>query len=176
MIRFLLPAAVVLAMVAPGEQAPMPSPPAVIAGMGQEPTLRMDLQLEGISPAIALMGFSMNVEHSGGQGAAPRFRDFHLIKQVDATSPALFTACVSARPIPIAVIVLRREGEQAREFMRYTLRRVRIKSIAAGADIGGALTEQINLDFERIELRYTPPGRDAVPLESSWDKTSGAGP
>lgn len=160
MSRCLLPLFLtVVAQIAPG---PFP----VLAPPPPGSTLEMYLRLEGVPGELLLTGLEAGVDHAG---AAARAHDFQVVKRLDAASPRLFVACASAAPFPTAVVTVRYAGESPGELMRYTLRGVRIKSVIARGNIGGAMNEELRLGFERIEIQYTPPDSRLQPVKSFWD-------
>lgn len=113
-------------------------------------------------------------EGGGRTASRPILSDVAIIKNVDKSSPLLFTEAVLGSGGKNAEIHLTRAistGEE-RVYMKLRLYDILVSSLAtSGSDL---LTESVGLNYLKIEMEYTPYTADGVPLEpvqSSYDLT-----
>jgi type VI secretion system secreted protein Hcp len=132
--------------------------------------------IEGESPdskhskEIQLLSFSFGADQpassSSGGGAGTgkvNMHDLSVLKQVDKASPKLLVACATGQHIASAVLTARKAGGDQQDYMTVTLSDVVISSVqasgqAAGGD--GAPSEQVSLNFTKINFEYKEQGKD----------------
>jgi type VI secretion system secreted protein Hcp len=110
----------------------------------------------------------------GGGGGAGKLtmQDVGFVIPVSRASPKLFLACASGTHISQAILTCRRADGDRREFLKYTFSDVLVLSFeinGSASDFG--ITNQISLNFKRIEKEYTRQKEDGT-LESvraGWD-------
>jgi len=80
-------------------------------------------------------------------------QDFHFTMPVNKASPALFLACTQGDHIKNAILTCRKAG-QDQEFMKVTMNDVLVSSFQIGGAGGVVPTDQISLNFAKIEVEY----------------------
>jgi type VI secretion system secreted protein Hcp len=92
----------------------------------------------------------------GGGGGAGKvsMQDFHFTMPVNKASPALFLACAQGDHIKNAILTCRKAGKKQQEFLKFTLSNVLISSFQIGGTGGFVPTDQISLNFAKIEVEY----------------------
>jgi type VI secretion system secreted protein Hcp len=73
---------------------------------------------------------------------------------VNKASPALFLACAQGDHIKNAILTCRKAGKKQQEFLKFTLSNVLISSFQIGGTGGFVPTDQISLNFAKIEVEY----------------------
>jgi type VI secretion system secreted protein Hcp len=81
-------------------------------------------------------------------------QDFHFTMPVNKASPALFLACAQSDHIKNAILTCRKAGRDQQEFMKVTMNDVLVSSFQIGGAGGVVPTDQISLNFEKIEVEY----------------------
>lgn len=125
---------------------------------------------------IEVMSFSWGVTQTGsagggGGGGAGKAvnQDFHFTTAVSKASPVLMLACATGRHLPSALLTLRKAGGQAIEFVKIRMQDVLISSYqTGGAADDGAPTDQVSLNFVKIDFTYTQPRTGEV-VETTFD-------
>jgi type VI secretion system secreted protein Hcp len=112
----------------------------------------------------------------GGGGGAGKvaMQDFHFVMRVNKASPTLMLACASGRHLKQAVLTARKAGKDQQEFLRWTFEDLLVTSYqTAGGESGEAVpTDQISLNFAKIQVEYRPQGAGgalAPPVTAGWD-------
>ncbi len=129
---------------------------------------------------IQLLSFSWGEQNSGahtvggGAGAGKvSMQDFQFAAHESIASPKLFLACASGQHIRTATLTARRSGESPVEFLKLVLTDVLVSAFQAGGSAAdGPPTDQVSLNFGRIEFSYTPQlqnGANGTPVTASWD-------
>ena len=145
---------------------------------------------------IDVMSFSWGmsqtgVQASGGGGGAGKVKvhDIVITKKTDASSPLLMLNCANGAHIKEANFVVRKAGGEQLEYLKIKLTDVLVSSykphassINTTADDWEALTtaghdeiptEQISLNFAKVEFCYQPQGADGKaqggPIMAGWD-------
>jgi type VI secretion system secreted protein Hcp len=134
--------------------------------------------IEGESPdskhakEIQLLSFSFGADQpassntGGGAGTGKvNMHDLSVLKQVDKASPKLLVACSTGQHISSAVLTARKAGGDQQDYMTVTLSDVLVSSVqasgqAAGTD--GTPTEQVSLNFTKINFEYKEQGSDGT--------------
>jgi type VI secretion system secreted protein Hcp len=98
--------------------------------------------------------------HSGGGGGAGKanFQDLSITKYVDSASTNLLKHVANGQHIKDAVLTVRKAGgDNPVEYMIVTMTDVMVTSYQTGGSGGeDRLTENITLNFAKVESKYTP--------------------
>jgi type VI secretion system Hcp family effector len=98
---------------------------------------------------------------SGGSAGKVSMQDFHFVADLSQASPQLFSAVAKGKHFPTAVLTLRQNGAEPRNYLKYELENVMISSYQAHGHGGAVPTDQFSLNFEEVKVNYqapTPPG------------------
>ena len=81
--------------------------------------------------------------------------DFHFTMAASKASPQLMQYCAFGRPIPKAVLTIRKAGQKQQEYMKVTLSDAMISSYQTDGQAGANTIpkEQISLNFGRLKFR-----------------------
>jgi type VI secretion system secreted protein Hcp len=117
------------------------------------------------------------VRSSGGGGGSGKvsLQDFHFVKAIDKSSPALFKRTVSGQRIKKAILFVRKAGGDQQEYLQITLSDVLVssyKTTPQPAGSGAGPTDQFSLNYAKIEYSYRPQNADgslAPPLTTTYD-------
>jgi type VI secretion system secreted protein Hcp len=92
----------------------------------------------------------------GGGGGAGKIsmQDFHFTMPVNKASPALFLACAQGDHVKNAILTCRKAGRDQQEFLKATMNDVLVSSFQIGGAGGVVPTNQISLNFAKIEVEY----------------------
>lgn len=99
----------------------------------------------------------------GGGGGAGKvsMQDFHFTMKVNKASPKLFLACATGQHIKDALLVCRKAGKEQQEYLKIKFSDLLVSSYqTGGASESVVPTEQISLNFAKIELSYAPQKPD----------------
>jgi type VI secretion system secreted protein Hcp len=137
---------------------------------------------------IELLSYSFGVSNSGsfpsgGGGGAGKasFQDFHFVSRTQKSSPRLFLACASGQHIKFATMTMRKAGNRTPDFYKVILSDVLVTSFQQGASADGVEsvpTEQISLNFAKIEIDYTvqdAKGALGETVQAIWDLAENSG-
>jgi type VI secretion system secreted protein Hcp len=103
--------------------------------------------------------------HVGGGGGAGKVdvHDISLTKNVDKATPALIRSCCNGEHFDEAVLVVRKAGKDALDYLKITMTSVLVTSYQTGGSDGDpTLTENINLCFAKFKCSYTPQKEDGT--------------
>jgi type VI secretion system secreted protein Hcp len=110
---------------------------------------------------IDIQSFSWGATQSGtfavgGGGGAGKvsMQDFHFTMPDNKASPALFLACAQGDHIKNAILTCRKAGRDQQEFLKVTMNDVLVSSFQIGGAEGVVPTDQISLNFAKIEVEY----------------------
>ena len=132
--------------------------------------------------SIELLGFSWgetnasNVAHGGGGGAGRvSMQDLHFTMKVNKASPTLMLACATGKHFQKVTLICRKAGEQQKDFLKFTLSNVLVSSYQSTGDTSADPTEQLSLNFLKIQMAYSRPSADGsvVPVETIFDLRAG---
>jgi type VI secretion system secreted protein Hcp len=131
---------------------------------------------------IDIMSFSWGaaqtgVSATGGGGGAGKvqFQDIHFVKKTDASSPLLMLNCATGTHIKEGNFVVRKAGGTQLEYLKIKLTDVLVSGFKEhGASSGGDIpSEEISLNFAKVEYSYQPQGADGKaqggPILAGWD-------
>jgi len=103
---------------------------------------------------------SMHVGGGGGAGKVA-IQDLAFTKYVDRSSPNLINTCCTGKHYPKATITVRKAGDKPVEYLIITMTDVIVTSISTGGSGGeDRLTENVSLNFAKVEVQYTPQTKD----------------
>ena len=128
---------------------------------------------------ISCWGWSMTQSgsmHSGTGGGAGKVNIANIAveKSLDKSTPNLMMACATGKHYPEARIVVRKAGGASNvEYLVITLKEVMVASYETrAAATNDVLTEEISLNFARIEVSYQPQkddgGKEGGPVRFGW--------
>ena len=113
--------------------------------------------------------------HTGGGGGTGKVEVHNLefTKYADKATPVLFEHCCSGKHIPEALLTVRKAGENPLEYLVIKMEKVLISSYSTGGSTGDdRLTENIGLDFAKVEVTYTPQKDDGsgdAAITNTWN-------
>jgi type VI secretion system secreted protein Hcp len=115
--------------------------------------------------------------HSGaGGGGAGKvsMQDFHFVMKQNKASPDLFLACAAGKHIPKAELTCRKAGGKQEEFFKVKMSDLLVSSFQTGGSAHGDIvpTDQVSLNFSKIEVEYKPQKPDGTldsPQKAGWD-------
>lgn len=112
--------------------------------------------------------------HSGGGTAGKvSFKNLTITKRTDTASPKLMLACSSGNHIKEATLTMRKSGGNKAEFVRLKLNDLMVSSLdnaSSGSD--EVITEQVSLDFSKVQFEYfrqKPDGSLEPVSPFKWD-------
>ena len=112
---------------------------------------------------------------SGGGGGAGKvaLQDIHFTSKVSTASPRLFLSCATGQHIKKAVLTARKAGERPQEFLKIEFDDVLVSSYQTGGAKEDLPTDQISLNFAKIEFDYLeqkPDGSIGSLVKAGWDQ------
>lgn len=131
-----------------------------------------EIQLDSFSFGASQTG---TMAHGGGGGAGKvAMQDFSFTTRVSKASAKLQLACWSGQHIKKATLVCRRAGAEQQEYLKVTMSDILVSSYQIGGSSVGDLipTEQVSLNFAKIEFEYKPQKEDGTldaPAMAGWD-------
>ena len=134
---------------------------------------------------IQLVSFSLTASNPSTAGGATtgsaagrvKFSTFNIRKRVDKASAALLQACAAGDKFDRATVTVRKAGGKvALEYLVYTFEQVCVDGITTSGEAASAddVTEDVQLSFATVHLKYTPQRADGAgdsPIEGGWDLT-----
>jgi type VI secretion system secreted protein Hcp len=117
---------------------------------------------------------------SGGGGGAGKvsMKDVLFVMKVNKASPVLMLACAEGRHIKSAELICRRAGKEQQEYYTVKLTDILVSQFQLNAGRSEVIpTEQIMLNFARIEFAYRPQKADGTldaPVKAGWDVKANA--
>ncbi|WP_206244448.1 Hcp family type VI secretion system effector [Novosphingobium terrae] len=141
-------------------------------------------QKKGHEKEIDIISFNFGAAqhgsfHTGGAGGGSgkaEIRDISITKEVDKSSPKLFSACASGRHIPQIIIYSQKAGDGTNPLVYYkiTLEDVIVSSVDnQGAAHGDAIMESIVFNTAKVTFDYQPQnrtgGKDGGIITASYD-------
>jgi type VI secretion system secreted protein Hcp len=114
--------------------------------------------------------------HVGGGAGAGKVdvQDISVTKYVDSASPVLMKACANGSHFDKATLTVRKAGGTSPvEYVTIHMNEVFITAVATGGSGGeDRLTENVLLNFAKVDLYYTPQtekGAKGTPIGFKWD-------
>ncbi len=119
---------------------------------------------------IDVLGWSWGMSQSGsmhvGGGAGSgkvNIQDVSLTKYVDKASPSLMQACCNGTHLTEATLTVRKAGKDALDYLKIKMSPVLVTSVDTGGSGGeDRLTENVTLNFAKVEVGYTPQKEDGT--------------
>jgi type VI secretion system secreted protein Hcp len=115
---------------------------------------------------------STHISSGGGSGKV-NFQDISFTKYVDKASPSLLSTCASGKHIKEATLTVRKAGGSPVEYLKIKINDIIVSAYSTGGSGGeDRLTENVTLNFAKIEYAYTPQKADGSPetaLVTTWD-------
>jgi type VI secretion system secreted protein Hcp len=109
-------------------------------------------------------GESNSGTHAGGGGGGAgkvAMQDFHFTMSLNKASPLLFQSCANGTHIKKAVLTCRKAGKEQQEYLLINFEDLLVSSYQTGGSGGDIVpTEQISLNFAKIEFQYKPQKAD----------------
>ncbi len=99
--------------------------------------------------------------HGGGGGGAGKVSvgDLSFTKYVDIATPPLLLASSNGKHIKEATLYVRKAGEQPLEYVVIKLEKILVSSVSTGGAGGqDRLTENVTLNFAKVEFKYVKQG------------------
>lgn len=105
---------------------------------------------------------SMHVGGGAGSGKV-NIQDVSLTKYVDKSSPNLMRACCNGEHLTEATLTVRKAGKDALDYLKIKMSPVLVTSLDTGGSGGeDRLTENVTLNFAKVEVGYTPQKKDGT--------------
>jgi len=108
----------------------------------------------------------MGTHVGGGGGGAGKvsMQDFHFVMKINKASPKLFLACATGQHIKEGKLTCRKAGGDQQEFLTVKLSDLLVSSYQTGGSAHGDIvpTDQIALNYSKIELEYKPQKPDGT--------------
>lgn len=105
---------------------------------------------------------SMHMGGGGGSGKVS-IQDVSFTKYVDRSSPNLMKACCKGDHVKEAILTVRKAGSNPVEYIVIKMHGVLISSVSTGGSGGeDRLTENVSLNFAKVELDYQPQKEDGA--------------
>lgn len=100
---------------------------------------------------------------AGGGGGAGKvaMQDFHFTMKVNKASPKLFLACANGEHIAEAKLTCRKAGKGQQEYLIFKFTDLLVASYQTGGSHSDLVpSDQISLNFSKIEIEYKPQKPD----------------
>lgn len=118
--------------------------------------------------------------HAGGGGGGAgkvTMQDFHFVMKTNKATPELMLSCAIGKHIKEATLTCRKAGGEQQEFLKIKFSDLLVSSYQTGGSSGGDVipTEQISLNFSKIEYEYKPQKADGSldgPVKAGYDLKS----
>lgn len=113
--------------------------------------------------------------HMGGGGGSGKadIQDVSFTHFIDSASPKLMQYLFSGKHVPKGELVIRKAGDKPLEYLKVQLEDVMITSLSTGGSGGeDRLTENVTLNFAKVNVIYTPQGKDGsggAEIKAGWD-------
>jgi len=121
------------------------------------------------------MSNSGSAQMGGGAGSGKvNVQDLSVTKYTDKSTVNLQLACAQGTHLDSAILTVRKAGGKAPvEYIKITMTEVMITSVTAGGSGGeDRLTENISLNFAKVDYQYTPQKDDGsgdTAIDFKWD-------
>lgn len=151
-----------------------------IDGGSEDQMHKDELDVESWSFGESQPGTKYQSGGGGGGAGKVKMQDLLVTSRVDKHTPVLFLACATGEHIKKAVLTMRQSSEDAAGqasffdvFLKVTLEDVLVSSYQVGGSAGSDSipTDQISLNFAKIEYEYNRQSRDGTNSISKggWD-------
>ncbi|HWD91498.1 MAG TPA: type VI secretion system tube protein Hcp [Verrucomicrobiae bacterium] len=101
---------------------------------------------------------------SGGGAGKVSMHDFNFTMKINKASPKLFLACATGQHIKEALLTCRRAGKDQQEYLKIKFSELLVSNFQTGGSGGEGVvpTDQISLNFGKIEISYAPQKGDGT--------------
>jgi type VI secretion system Hcp family effector len=102
-----------------------------------------------------------------------KFHEIQIEKVVDSSSTLLYKACCLEDPIPSLIMVSRKAGGDALNYLQYIFREVHVTSIQWKGGGAERAKETVTLDFKAMGMQYiqqTAEGRATGASDWRWNR------
>lgn len=110
---------------------------------------------------------------AGGGSGKVNMQDLSITKYIDKSSTDLMLAACNGKHFKEAMLYVRKAGEKPLEYLKIKLTEVLITSVSTGGSGGeDRLTENISLNFAKVNVDYTPQKADGsgdAAVSMGWD-------
>ena len=98
----------------------------------------------------------------GARAGKVAMQDFHFVMKLNAASPGLMRACATGKHIKTAVLTGRKAGKDQMEYLTFKFHDVLVSSFQTGGSEQSDVvpTDQVSLNFSKIEVAYRPQKPD----------------
>jgi type VI secretion system secreted protein Hcp len=116
--------------------------------------------------------------HAGGGhgGGKVVMQDFHFVMKCNKASPKLMLACATGEHIKEALLICRKAGKTQQEYLKIKFTDLMVSSFQTGGSSHGTVaTDQISLNFAKIEWEYKEQKQDGSlgsPVKAGYDAKS----
>ena len=107
----------------------------------------------------------------GGLGKA-NFQELSFQHAYDKASPNLAKKCAAGEHFPTVTLTSRKSGDGQKDFLKITMKKAFVTSVAPGGSSGGDLMESVSLACDFIEFEYKPQddgGKLGGPVKFGYD-------
>ena len=130
---------------------------------------------------IDVLSWSWGLEQSGaihpgpgGGGGAGKVsvHGLSITKRTDAATPKLMLTCANGRRIKEALLTVRKPGGNQLEFVRIKMNDVLVSSVSDSVSGDDSITENVALNFSKVEVDYVrqkPDGSTGETIQFKWD-------
>jgi len=153
-----------------------------VPGESQDKSHKEEIQVFSWSIGAAQPAIASGGGTGGGAGKV-KFKDFHIIKPVDKSSPKLMAACASGQHFTSLVFTARRAGGTQADYWTMNLQNVLVSSYetnsgsdensgAASGDKYGMPVDSITFNFGKIDITYNSQNADGTKgaaVKAGWD-------
>ena len=109
----------------------------------------------------------------GGGGGKVNIQDLVFTKYIDTSSTNLYLKCCNGKHYEEAKLTVRKAGETPVEYMKVHMEKVMVTGISSGGSGSeDRVTENVQLNFKKVTVIYTPQGPDGSPqaeMDIGWD-------
>lgn len=147
-----------------------------IDGEAMDPGHENEIQVESFSFGESQFGTVRGASGGGGGAGKVQVQDIHFVTKLDKSTPILMLACATGEHIKEAVLTCRKAGDAtggARfEYLKVCFVDILVSSYQTGGSAGDVVpTDQISLNFAKIEMTYTYQDQTGKPgtVRGAWD-------
>ena len=143
-----------------------------IKGESKDKVHKDTIEVDSFSWGVSNAG--SHASNTGGGAGKASFQDIHFTSQVAKASTNLAQACASGKHIKKAVLFVRKQGEQQKDYYVVTLEDLLVSSYQSGDAVGGSSipTDQFSLNYAKIKFEYKPQKADGdldAAMTMTWD-------
>jgi len=106
---------------------------------------------------------------TGGGSGKVAMQDFHFVMATNKASPLLLLNCATGKHIPNAIFTARKAGGEQQEYLKIKFTDLLVSSYQTGGSGGGdTTTDQISLNYTKIEHGYATQNQDGSLAGMTW--------